>query len=211
MWLTTSSFSLTPYFFGTAIPSRKRRQMSPRRICLRQQLFQRRPGDPAKCPLRPVGVQDGHLERSRAQFTLLGAVAGVGLLERIDGDPQGISQCGVLGVGLLERRDHRLGGAAHHHEVRLIGDRPVVGDPVQLRGFGLPLVGHPGHTQLDFVRLGLLGEDRSEGLGVDVGQLACGDVAAVVGVAASVGELDAAAAQILELVDPPAAANPTRS
>ena len=89
------------------------------------------------------------------------------------------------------------------HEVRFVGDRAVVGDPVQLRRFGLAEVRHLGHAQLDLVGLGLLGEDRAERLRVHVGQLAARHVATVVGVAAGVGELNAAAAQVVELVEPP--------
>ena len=63
-------------------------------------------------------------------------------------------------------------------------------------------MGDLGHAQLNLVGLGLLGEDRAEGLRVHVGQLAARHIAAVVGVAASIGELDAAAAQVVELVEP---------
>ena len=126
---------------------------------------------------------------------------GAARLERVDRDLHRVGQVGVLGVGVLERGDDRLGRAAHHDEMRLVGDRPVVGDPVQLRRFGLAVVSDLGHAQLDLVRLGLLGEDGAQRLRVDVGQLPAGDVAAVVGVAAGVGELDAAAAQVVELVE----------
>ena len=57
-----------------------------------------------------------------------------------------------------------------------------------------------GHDDLDLVGLGLLGEDRAEGLGVGVGQAPGRDVGAVVGVAAQVGVADAGDAQVLELV-----------
>ena len=53
---------------------------------------------------------------------------------------------------------------------------------------------------LDLVRLGLLGEDRPQGLGVGIGQCPGGDIGAVVGVAAQVGVPDAGDAQVLELV-----------
>ena len=36
--------------------------------------------------------------------------------------PQRIGQFGVLRVGRLERSDDRLGGAAHNHELRLVGN-----------------------------------------------------------------------------------------
>src|SRR4029077_9654475 len=68
--------------------------------------------------------------------------------------------------------------------------------------FGLPVVGDLGHAQLDLVGLGLLGEDGAERLRVHVGQLPARYIPTVVGVAASVGELDAAAAQVVELVEP---------
>ena len=83
-----------------------------------------------------------------------------------------------------------------------VGDRAVVGDAVELRRLGLAEVRDLGHAQLDLVGLGLLGEDRAERLGVHIRQLAAGDVTPVVGVAAGVGELDAAAAQVVELVEP---------
>ena len=92
-------------------------------------------------------------------------------------------------------------GAAHHHEMRLVGDRTVVGNPVQLRRFGLAVVSNFGDAQLNLVRLGLLGEDGSQRLRVNVGQLSSGHIAAIVGVAAGVGELNSAAAQIVELVE----------
>src|SRR4029077_2040724 len=45
-------------------------------------------------------------------------------------------------------------------------------------------------------------EDRAESLCVHVGQLAARHIPAVVGVTAGVGELDATAAQVVELVEP---------
>jgi hypothetical protein len=80
----------------------------------------------------------------------------------------------------------------------LLGDRAVVGQPVELVVRG-PLP-HLGDDELDLVRLAGLGEDRAEGLRVGVGQAAAGDVAAVVLVAAQVGVADAGQAQVLELV-----------
>jgi hypothetical protein len=85
--------------------------------------------------------------------------------------------------------------------VGFVGDGPVVGDPVQLRRFGLPVVGDLGNTEFNLVRLGLLGEDGAECLGVDVGELPAADVTTVIGVAAGVGVLDATAAQAVELVE----------
>src|SRR6202012_684515 len=85
--------------------------------------------------------------------------------------------------------------------MRLIGDRSVVGNPVQLRRFGLAVVRNFGDAQLNLVRLGLFGEDGSQRLRVPVGQLPSGHVAAIVGVAAGVGELNSAATQIVELVE----------
>jgi len=60
---------------------------------------------------------------------------------------------------------------------------------------------YPGNS-LAAHELGLLGEDAAQRLRVNVGQLPAGDVAAVVGVAAGVGELDAAPAEVVELVEP---------
>ena len=56
-----------------------------------------------------------------------------------------------------------------------------------------------GHADLHLERLELVGEDRPEGLRVDVGERARRDVARVVGVAPQVDVADAAAAQALEL------------
>ena len=85
--------------------------------------------------------------------------------------------------------------------MRLVGDRPVIGDAVHLRRLRFAVVGDLGDAQFDFVRLGLLGEDGSQRLGVHIGELAAADVAPVVGIAARVGVLDAAAAQAVELVE----------
>ncbi len=92
----------------------------------------------------------------------------------------------------------RLAGAAHDDEAVLLGDRPVVGEAVELVvGGRLP---HLGDDELHLVRLAGLGEDRAEGLGVGVGEPAAGDVAAVVLVAAQVGVAHAGQPQVLELV-----------
>ena len=123
-------------------------------------------------------------------------------LQCVDRDSGRIGQAGVLGVGIVELLDDRFRGAAHHDEVRLVGDRPVVGDAVELGRFRLAEVRHLGHTELDLVRFGLLGEYGAQRLGVYVGQLAARDIASCVGVAARVRVLDAAAAQIVELVEP---------
>ncbi len=123
-------------------------------------------------------------------------------LEGVDGDLHRLGQLGVLGEGLVELLDDRLRRAAHHHEVGLVGDRAVIRDAVELGRLGLAVVGDLGHTQLDLVGLGLLGEDRAERLRVHVGQLAAGDVTPVVGVTPGVRELNAPAAQVVELVEP---------
>ncbi len=150
---------------------------------------------------RAVRVEDGHLEGVGSEAAGIRAVAA--RLERVHGDLHRLGELGVLGVGLVELLDDRLGRTAHHHEVRFVGDRPVIGDAVELGSLRLAVVGHLGHAQFDLVGLGLFGEDPAEGLArTDVGQLAPADVAAVVGVAAGVGVLDAAPAQVVELVEP---------
>ena len=150
---------------------------------------------------RPADVEDGHLQRCDAQRVVVAAVAAA-RLQGVDRDVHCVGQIGVLGVRVLECGGDRLGRPAHHHEVRLVGDRPVVGDPVQLRRFGLAIVSDLGDAQLDLVRFGLFGEDGAQRLRVHVGQLPSGHIAAIVGVAAGVGELNSAAAQIVELVEP---------
>ena len=101
----------------------------------------------------------------------------------------------------LHLRRQGLGLAAHDHELRLLDDRAVVGQAVELVALGG--VADLGHAELDLVGLLLLGEDRAERLRVGVGERAGGDVAPVVGVAAQVGEPDAGDAQALELVVAP--------
>ena len=90
-----------------------------------------------------------------------------------------------------------VGLAAHDDEVGLVDDRAVEGQPVELVVLGG--VADLGDAELDLVGLHLLGEDRAEGLGVGVGDHPAGDVAAVVGVAADVGQPDAGDPQALEL------------
>jgi hypothetical protein len=63
-------------------------------------------------------------------------------------------------------------------------------------------VGDLGHAQFDLVRLGLLGEDGAERLCVHVRELASGHVPPGIGISAGVGKLDAATAQVVELVEP---------
>ena len=63
------------------------------------------------------------------------------------------------------------------------------------------MVGHLGHTQFDFVGLGLFGEDGAESLRVNIGQLPTAHVAPVVGVSAGIRVLDSAAPETVELVE----------
>ena len=101
----------------------------------------------------------------------------------------------------MSLRADRLGGAAHDHELRLVGDRAVVGDAVELVAVGG--LADAGHAQLHLVGLLLLDERGAQHLGVEVGEHPAGDVAPVVGVAAEVGHADAGGAQRLELVVAP--------
>ena len=121
-------------------------------------------------------------------------------LQGLDGHREGVGQRGAGLVGAAEAGADRVGLPAHHHELRLVRDRAVVGDPVELVARGL----RPdlGDAQLDLERLLLLDERGPEELGVGVGQPAAGDVAPVVGVAADVREPDTVRAQRLELVVP---------
>ncbi|GAA3071208.1 hypothetical protein GCM10020000_64790 [Streptomyces olivoverticillatus] len=100
---------------------------------------------------------------------------------------------------LVEIAADLVGVAAHRHRAVLVDDRAVVRQPVDLvvLGAGSDL----GDDQLNFVRLlPRAGEDGAEGLRIDIGKAAGGDVLAVVGVAAQVGVAHAADAQVLELV-----------
>ena len=169
-------------------------------ILVGQHRVQRGTGDAPEGPPGTVRVEDRDLERVGPEAAGLRTVAP--RLEGVDGDLHRLGELAVLRVGLVELLDDRFGRAAHHHEMRFVGDRPVIGDAVELGRLGLAEMCDLGHAQLDLVGLGLLGEDRAERLRVHVRQLAAGDVTPVVGVAAGVGELDAAAPQVVELVEP---------
>jgi hypothetical protein len=80
----------------------------------------------------------------------------------------------------------------------LVGDRPVVGESEDLVALGGRT--HLGDADLDLVGLGLLGENRPQGLRVGIGQPSRRHVGAVVGVAAQIGIPDAGDPQVLELV-----------
>ena len=141
-------------------------------------------------------VEHGHLELLRGQRAPL--LVGTGLGQGAHGQPQAVVERHVVDEALTHDGADRLGHAAHHHEGALVEDRPVVGQPVHLVGLGR--VPHLGDDDLDLVRLGLLGEDRAEGLRVGVGQRPPGDVTPVVRVAPQVGEAHAGHPEVLELV-----------
>src|SRR4030095_14215595 len=82
-------------------------------------------------------------------------------------------------------------------ECGLADDGAAEGEPIELvvlRG-GADV----GDAELDLEGLRLLREDLAEGLGIGVGDDPAGDVAAVVGVPADVGEAHAGDPQTLEL------------
>jgi hypothetical protein len=119
--------------------------------------------------------------------------------ERRHGQAQGVLEGGPVGVVLLEVGRHDVGRASHHAVALDVGHLAVVGEPVDL--VVIRPVADLGDEELDLV--GLLpaaGEDGAEGLGVGVGQAPTGDVAAVVGVAAHVGQPHSGDAEVLELV-----------
>jgi len=163
---------------------------------LAEQLGQSCPGEAAELAARPAALEHRDLELVRGQPTLL-AGGRVGP-EQLDGQGQRIGQRQAGLPALAQRRRDRLGLPAHHDEAMLVGDRAVVGEAVHLVLSGG--LAHLRDHDLDLVGLGLLGEDRAERLRVGVGQAAAGHVAAVVGVAAQVGEAHTRDAQVLELV-----------
>ena len=111
-----------------------------------------------------------------------------------------LGQRHVVGERLLQGGRDLVGLAAEGDEARLVGDRAVPRDPVDL------VVVRPradlGHHDLHLVRLHRLGEAGAELLGVPVREAAGGDVAPVERVAGEVGVGDAGLAQHLVLVVP---------
>src|SRR5699024_6986053 len=100
--------------------------------------------------------------------------------------------------GLPHAGGEFLGGTAHHHISGFVGDRAVVGEPVDLV---LLLPGaHLGDHDLGLQGFGLRGEHRPHRLGVGIGQGASVHVRAVVGVTAQVRVPHARDPQVLELV-----------
>ncbi len=99
---------------------------------------------------------------------------------------------------LLQGRVDLLGLPTDGHEPAFVRDRPVVGQPVDLVGDGI--LADLRDDDLHLVRLDAVGEDRAEGLGVEVGQRPPGDVPAVVHVPADVHHAYARRPQVLELV-----------
>ncbi len=148
--------------------------------------------------LCPGAVERGHLEGTGRDHPVLG----LGVPERCHRDAQGVLERAAGDVVVPQVTGDHVGRSTHHGEAVLVGDLAVVGEPVEL--VVVRDVTDLGDEDLHLV--GLLaarGEDRAECLGVGVGQAAAGHVAAVVGVAAHVGEAYAGDAEVLELVVAP--------
>ena len=154
-------------------------------------------------PVMRRKVRRGRLRSSTATSSWVGASSRVGppagsAPSRLDGQRERLGQVHALAPLLLQAGLDLLRSPAHGDEAVLVGDRAVVGEPVDLVGLGV--AADLGDDDLDLVGLGLLGEHRAQGLGVGVGQAARGDVGAVVGVAAQVGVAHPGHPQVLELV-----------
>src|SRR5690349_6208230 len=166
---------------------------------LRQQRGQRRALQPAELAGRPAAVEHRHLELVGGQLPRL-AVVGADRAKPADGQPERLGQRQVGPVAVLEHRHDRLTLPAEHHVLRLVEDRAVEQQPVEpVVRRGLPDL---ADAQLHLERLLLLGEDRVERLRVRVGERPAGDVPAVVGVAAHVGQPDPGHPQRLVLAVP---------
>ena len=157
--------------------------------------------DAAEGPLGTAPVEDGDLELGAGEPGRA-AVGGAGgdradRGQRPDADLERVGQAHAGVEVLAQVAGDGLGLAAHDDEVGLVDDRAVEGEPVEL--VVLRAVADLGDAELDLEGLRLLGEDLAEGLGVGVGDDPAGDVAAVVGVAADVGQADAGDPQALEL------------
>ncbi len=152
-------------------------------------------GDPPERPPRTAALEDGDLEGVGRQLAV-GATRVAA--EEADREAERLGQAHPVVPALTQADLDLLGRPAHDDEPVLVADRPVVGEAVDL--VGLRGAAHLGDDDLDLVRLGLLGEDRPEGLGVGVGETPGRDVGAVVGVAAQVGVPDAGDPEVLELV-----------
>ena len=135
--------------------------------------------------------EDGDLE-------LGGAEGAVGAGQRADRGPQRLGERPPSRPLLLEALRDRLGLAPEHRVAVLVGDGPLVGDVVELRGRepGAQL----GDQDLDLERLHLVGEDLPEVLRVEIGERAGLDVLAAVGVPLGVGVADARDPELVELV-----------
>src|SRR6201991_1945967 len=186
-----------------------------RAVRLGQQIPQDLPGDPPERAPWARAVEHRHLERARTEHAggLRPAVAArrtgarrPGDLQGLHGDADRLSQLHAGPVGVLELGADRVGGAAHDHELRLVGDRAVVGDAVEL--VAVRRLADRGEAELHLVGLLLLDEGGAEHLGVEVGEHPARDVTAVVGVAAGGGPADAGVAQRLELVVAPDGGEP---
>ena len=148
--------------------------------------------------MRAGSVQDRGLELGRVQL-VLAAIPLTGRGKRGERGAKRLGQRHAIGEPFLERRRDLVGLPAERHETRLVGDRAVPGDPVDLVGVrrGADL----GDHDLDLERLsGRFAEDRAQRLGVPVRDAARRDVAAVKLVAGHVGVRDAGLAQVLVLV-----------
>ena len=95
-----------------------------------------------------------------------------------------------------------LGVAAENGEAVLVGDRPLVGDVVQL----VLGVAELGHEDLDLERLHFVREHVAEILGIEIGERPGVDVVAAVRVALGVGMTDARHTELVVLVVLPHAA-----
>ena len=131
-----------------------------------EQVGQQWADDPPEGPTGPVPVEHGDLKLVGGEGPSL-SPGWVGR-ERGDGHNEGVRERHTLAPASLEALLRGPAGTAHDDEPVLVGDRPVLGESIDLVAFG----GQADlrNTQLDLVGLRLLGEHRPQGLGVGVGQ-----------------------------------------
>src|SRR5580704_7726078 len=179
---------VTPYSFS--IP-KMRRSTEPPYCRLGQKLRQLLVGHPAEGTPPVAPAQGGHLQIGRGERAVRPGQGGGGGLERRREVPS------LLPGGRNPLVDG-LGIAPEDGEVVLVGDRPLVGDVVQLIGPGG--VAQLGDQDLDLEGLHLVGEHVPEILGVEVGQPPGVHVLAAVGVPLGVGVAHAGHPQLVVLV-----------